>query len=224
LPTKSVRFRDYSSSLNPPILHRKELMLPESHPDQHRLREVTKLAESIGLFDDPVRIGFRNQWNRARRVQGLRSRGSGAPAHGNVTDARTLTAAVGEPPQTMAVLRHLTALSRSFPVGPVQACCATTCSNRDARSLTTAAARVTTSRASAPRNRRGRLGPLISARWRSQPAEVVNLGFVINVIEDFGERIEALQGAYELTQGVLVSLGHALVDGSPKGRRMGMAT
>ena len=63
LPTKSVRFRDYSSSLNPPILHRKELMLPSCHPDQERLQQTTRLAESIGLFDDPVRIGFRSQWN-----------------------------------------------------------------------------------------------------------------------------------------------------------------
>jgi DNA phosphorothioation-associated putative methyltransferase len=34
-------------------------------------------------------------------------------------------------------------------------------------------------------------------------ADVVNLGFVINVIEDFDERTEALHGAYALTKKVL---------------------
>src|SRR5690554_880214 len=62
LPTRSVYLRDYSNSLNPPILHRKELMLPPEHPEQPRLQEISRLAESIGLFDDPVRIGFRSQW------------------------------------------------------------------------------------------------------------------------------------------------------------------
>jgi DNA phosphorothioation-associated putative methyltransferase len=32
---------------------------------------------------------------------------------------------------------------------------------------------------------------------------VVNLGFVINVIEDFDERVDALRGAFDLTEGVL---------------------
>src|SRR5690606_28474902 len=39
---------------------------------------------------------------------------------------------------------------------------------------------------------------------KKQPSNIVNLGFVINVIEDINERIEALQGAYSLTQELLV--------------------
>ena len=35
-------------------------------------------------------------------------------------------------------------------------------------------------------------------------ADIVNLGFVINVIEDYQERLEALIGAYQLTRQVLV--------------------
>ena len=36
-----------------------------------------------------------------------------------------------------------------------------------------------------------------------RPADVVNLGFVINVIEDAHERVEALRGAYTLASRVL---------------------
>jgi hypothetical protein len=46
LPTKTVRFRDYSNSLNPPILHRKELMLPASDPAQGPLVAVKDFLDS----------------------------------------------------------------------------------------------------------------------------------------------------------------------------------
>ncbi len=39
---------------------------------------------------------------------------------------------------------------------------------------------------------------------RREPADVVNLGYVVNVIEDPEERAEALQLAWDLTKGVLV--------------------
>jgi len=92
LPTKVVRFRDYSSSLNPPILHRKELMLPASHPEQERLQKITRLAESIGLFDDPVRIGFRSQWNELVASKGYMVVGQELVPTSNVVNRRpTLT-------------------------------------------------------------------------------------------------------------------------------------
>ena len=57
-----VRSRTYAGSLNPPILHRKELLLPPNHEAVIRLQALTNTAEALGLFDDPSRIGFRNQW------------------------------------------------------------------------------------------------------------------------------------------------------------------
>jgi hypothetical protein len=62
VPSGLVSFRDYSRSLNPPILHRKELLLASSHPGRPAFEARTRFAESLGLFDDPVRIGFRRQW------------------------------------------------------------------------------------------------------------------------------------------------------------------
>lgn len=40
--------------------------------------------------------------------------------------------------------------------------------------------------------------PITRAMPRSIPAHTVNLGFVINVIEDIDERVAALRGAYAL--------------------------
>ena len=213
LPTKAVRFRDYSSSLNPPILHRKELMLPASHPDQERLQQVTRLAESIGLFDDPVRIGFRSQWNELVASKGYTVVGQELVPASNVTEPAADDTSPGLPTGT-AVHRHLTALSRSFLSAPVQALlrhdlikesrsffdygCGKGDDIEGVRSLGISAAG---------------WDPHFRTDGTKQPADVVNIGFVINVIENLEERIEALQGAYALTQGVLIGLRHALVHG-----------
>ena len=221
LPTKAVRFRDYSSSLNPPILHRKELMLPESHPDQQRLREVTRLAESIGLFDDPVRIGFHSQWNELVASRGYAVVGQELLPNSNVAESGTDLS--GPRPSTeTGVQRHLTALSRSFLSAPVQALLRHDLLNESRTFFDYGCGKgddLTGIRS---------LG-IEAAGWDPHfrpdgvrtTAEVVNLGFVINVIEDLGERIAALQGAYELTQGVLAVSAMLWSAGAAKGRPYG---
>jgi hypothetical protein len=51
-----VSYRNYRDSLTPPILHRKELMLPEDHPRRAEFQALTETAEAIGLFE----ISFRS--------------------------------------------------------------------------------------------------------------------------------------------------------------------
>src|SRR3954471_556784 len=61
LSRKTVAYRTYQESQNPPILHRKELLLP---PDDARILQfaaITDAATTIGLFDEPNSIGFREQ-------------------------------------------------------------------------------------------------------------------------------------------------------------------
>jgi len=221
LPTKSVRFRDYSSSLNPPILHRKELMLPESHPDQHRLQQVTRLAEEIGLFDDPVRIGFRSQWSDLVTSKGYLVVNQELLPAGNVSSSSSQDIWTSQPTGT-AVHRHLTALSRSFLSAPVQALlrhnlvdasrtffdygCGKGDDLEGVRSLGVTAEG---------------WDPHFKPDGVLVPADVVNLGFVINVIEDFSERIAALQGAYGITKGVLAVSAMLWSAAAVKGRPYG---
>ena len=47
LKLNSCSFRTYANSLNPPILHRKELLLSEDHPERGRFQTLTKFS---GLF------------------------------------------------------------------------------------------------------------------------------------------------------------------------------
>jgi len=55
-------YRNYEESQNPPILHRKELLLAPGDERRDAYQALTLTAEEIGLFDEPNRIGFRQYW------------------------------------------------------------------------------------------------------------------------------------------------------------------
>ena len=60
--------------------------------------------------------------------------------------------------------------------------------------------------------------PHFAANAEKRIADVVNIGFVINVIEDMGERVEALRGAYAHTKGVLAIAAMLSSQAAPEGR------
>lgn len=68
----TVRRRRYKERGNPPILHRKELLLDPNHPRIPEYRALSKAAEEAGLFKEPTRIGFKQQWERRLEQAGLR--------------------------------------------------------------------------------------------------------------------------------------------------------
>lgn len=112
----SPTYRVYSSSLNPPILHRKELLVPVTDLRRGQWAEVTANAESLGLFDEPQTIGFRLNWERLIASKGYALSGSQFQPLGNETQADGhYAAATGEQIQP-----HLTALTRNSLSAPVQ--------------------------------------------------------------------------------------------------------
>ena len=56
------RFTDYSERASPPILHRKELLLPANHPLALAAVELTERLDRLGAFNDATRIGTRKAW------------------------------------------------------------------------------------------------------------------------------------------------------------------
>jgi DNA phosphorothioation-associated putative methyltransferase len=196
-----VRYRGYRDSLNQPILHRKELMLPEDHPRRAEFQALTEAAEAIGLFEDTTRIGFREQWLRLVREKGYQIVGHELIpiANDELTDVT-----IDAPANGGAVARHLTALVRYGFSAPVQAL---------ARyGLITPSVEVFDYGCGRGDDVRGlAVNGIAAYGWDphyapdapKREADVVNLGFVINVIEDLEERIEALHGAYSLSKRVL---------------------
>jgi DNA phosphorothioation-associated putative methyltransferase len=115
LDAGSVSCRSYSSRGNPPILHRKETLLPPGDPRVPDLAALTAAAERAGLFADSKSIGTRAPWERRLARLGLRVEG-----HRLVeTDARRAPALGHD--DVPEVQRYRTALHRFSLSAPMQA-------------------------------------------------------------------------------------------------------
>ena len=75
LQTFRVRERDYSSTTNPPILHRKETFVGSDHPLHAKFARLTRQEESKGLYEAPSNIGTRLGWEEVLSSKGLCLRG-----------------------------------------------------------------------------------------------------------------------------------------------------
>lgn len=196
-------YRTYTQSLNPPILHRKELLVAASHPGRAQWCQLTAEAESLGLFDDTRAIGFRLNWQRLIQQRGYQLVGKTLMPIGNdLNDVDAVMSAAED--NSTAVQRHLTALHRASLSAPVQLLIRHGLLSQ-ADSLFDYGC-----------GRGGDIETLKSegysvAGWDPHYApnepilasEVVNLGFVVNVIEDPAERVEALQRAFALARRVM---------------------
>lgn len=215
--TGRLSYRDYRDSLNPPVLHRKELLLPQGHPDIPRFAKLTADLEGLGLFEDSVRIGFRVQWEALLRERGYRVVGHDLVPIGNV-EGDEVSAPFQEEPG-VPVLRHLTALSRQSLSAPVSAMIrlglldegGTFFDYGCGRGDDVAALRAAGFRAAG-------WDPYFAPGEAIERAEVVNIGFVINVIEDPAERREALVRAFELADMALCVSAMLATDGEIQGK------
>ena len=61
LPKTTYGIREYLSSPNPPILHRKETFVLPSYPHYETFRRLTEQEENLGLLSSPE-IGYRRPW------------------------------------------------------------------------------------------------------------------------------------------------------------------
>ena len=75
LQTFRVRERDYTTSRNPPILHRKETFVASDHPLHGKFARLTRQEESKDLYEAPAHIGTRRGWEELLAQKGLVLRG-----------------------------------------------------------------------------------------------------------------------------------------------------
>jgi DNA phosphorothioation-associated putative methyltransferase len=199
--TQQPTLRSYTTSLNPPILHRKELLVAESHPKRERWVSCTRSAEQLGLFDDPITIGFRMNWERLIQSKGYRLVDGEFHPLGNNQLPDEIDADVL---QTSTIQRHLTALSRTNLSAPVQLLFRHGLLEPGQSFFDYGCGRGSDVEALSEYG-------VIANGWdpyyaNEQPlveADAVNLGFVVNVIEDPAERVEAIRKAYGLSKRVM---------------------
>lgn len=198
--SESPSYRTYRTSLNPPILHRKELLVDSSHPKQLEWQKITKEAEKFGLFDKTRTIGFRKNWLQLIAEKGFSLNSSGFTPLGYVigSDISQIEST------TDLVQRHLTALNRSTLSAPVQILIKLGLLYVGSTFFDYGCGRGTDM--SALQNVGITVGgwdPHYAPENKIENADVVNLGFVVNVIEDSAERVEAIQKAFMLANKVL---------------------
>ena len=190
------RERRYDHSDNPPILHRKELLLAPDHGRRAEFEALTRSLEERDLFAEPSRIGFLQPWRARLEGAGLKLDG-----HRVVAAEQADRAA---PIENVSVHRHRTALTRYALSAPIQALgrygyLDGNCSLFDygcGKGGDVEILRRNNVRADGWDPHYHPDAPLLSA-------DIVNLGYVINVIENADERSHALLRAYELTNRLL---------------------
>ena len=188
--------RTYRASANPPILHRKELLLAPDDPRRESFAELTKELERRKLFEKANSIGFRRQWEKRLARAGIVVEGH------TVEEADTTK----EQPKSSGtgVERHRTAMARSALSAPMQALARHGFLDGDLSVFDYGCGRgddmAVLSSAGIEVNG---WDPHYAPGTMLEESDVVNLGFVLNVIEEPTERIEAIQAAFGLARRVL---------------------
>lgn len=62
---------DYRRATNPPVLHRKELLVADGYPSRARFARLTAREETLGLYDTGRPIGMRDDWHATLSQHGL---------------------------------------------------------------------------------------------------------------------------------------------------------
>lgn len=202
LDQETFRFRTYKESFNPPILHRKELLLDPKHPDRDRFAQITKEAEAIGLFDDASRIGFIQDWDALLKNRGYQVVGQKLVPVGN---AEAFETEIQRDLSDTIIQRHLTALSRANLSAPMQTLARFGYLDGSKTIFDYGCGRGSDVIFLTENNIQATgWDPHYAPHNPKHTADIVNLGFVINVIEDRRERNEALRGAFELANEWLI--------------------
>jgi DNA phosphorothioation-associated putative methyltransferase len=195
------RKADYSKSVNPPILHRKETFVKTNHPGLEEFKAITIEGETIGLYEKTSRIGFKQNWERLIKSKGyfLDDKGHLKPLTAKPIPQTSPSDFNGE------VERHKTAIDRNQLSQPMQSLARHNYFNGDysvldygcgkgddVRELEAHGIDVTG------------WDPVHQPDQEFSNRDIVNLGFVLNVIEDRQERTETLINAWKHADKVLV--------------------
>jgi DNA phosphorothioation-associated putative methyltransferase len=197
LATGKIRRTRFVEHINRPILHRKETLLLPDHPDVPKLRALTNVEEQAGLFNDAKTIGFEQNWKQLLEKKGLKIQGLELSTVENPSERN------GEF-RGPKIARHKTALIRSDLSKPVKSLlehgllklgktffdygCG---HGTDVEGLTALGYQA------------AGWDPILRPHAEVHQADIVNLGYVLNVIEDPAERVETLTKAWSLSRDLL---------------------
>ncbi|CAH7141994.1 conserved hypothetical protein [Vibrio chagasii] len=190
----SHKIMSYEGSDNPPILHRKETMiLPDSEYFEH-FSSLTQEGENAGLYENSRLIGFKRSWENLIARHGY-----------ELVDGRLFRSSAISQVEDAGIERHRTALVRHELSAPMK-----TLVKHGYLEGSYSIFDYGCGRGDDLRELEAHGLDVLGWDPNFQPdndkvsSSIVNLGFVLNVIEDQDERLEALLGAWELADKFLV--------------------
>lgn len=194
LNEKRHRINDYTNTDNPPILHRKELMVLSDYPLFDEFEIITQEGESAGLYENSRIIGFKLGWEATINRAGY-----------ELVDGRLFRASAVIDLNDKKIDRHKTAIVRHGLSTPMKFLFNKGYLNGD-YSIFDYGCGLGDDLAELHANGIDASGwdPNFRPDAELCNADIVNLGFVLNVIEDVPERIEALHNAFELADRLLI--------------------
>lgn len=190
----SYKLTSYGDSENPPILHRKETMiLPDSEHFDH-FTSLTQEGENAGLYENSHLIGFKRSWENLIARHGY-----------ELVDGRLFRSSAVTQVEETGIDRHKTALVRHELSAPMKTLVKHGYLEGSYSIFDYGCGRGDDLRELEAHG-------LDALGWdpNFQPdndkvsSDIVNLGFVLNVIENQNERLDALLGAWELVDKFLV--------------------
>jgi DNA phosphorothioation-associated putative methyltransferase len=196
----SVREADYSKSENPPILHRRETFVAPDHPQKVFFNTFTKEGEAIGLYENTRTIGFKQSWESL-----IKRKGYYLDTTGHIQALADKPSPTSKNPFSGSIERHRTALSRDKLSVPMFLIGQRGYLNGNYSVLDYGCGKGDDLR-ELEEHGVDCIGwdPAHRPDTDLEPSDIVNLGFVINVIEDKDERIDTLRRAYSYSNQLLV--------------------
>ncbi len=211
LSTKQTSHRDYQSRKNPPVLHRKETFVAPTHPLHSKFAELTRQQDSLGLLNNSREIGTRFGWQQRLEAHKIE-------LHGHQLACPLPTSSNRTPPK---IDRHKAALVRTALSKPVRSALEAGLFTPETTFFDYGCGYGGDVQRIAEQGFSGSgWDPYYQTNTPCVSADVVNLGYVINVIENPLERREALINAWALTQKVLIVSAQVLVEDRIRGTVM----
>jgi len=206
--TGQVTERDYTQTDNPPVLHRKETFVTSSYHLCDTFAQLTRQEEQLGLLADSRFIGTLKNWEK--RLQKSEVIINGHQIISKTTNDKRLH---------YRIQRHRAAIVRSGLSKPVRCALEAGLFDENTTFFDYGCGHGTDYKIIQKQG-------FTSAGWdphyfpnnHIQPADIVNLGYVINVIENPDERRTTLLNAWNLTQKVLIIAAQVLVESNNQGQ------
>lgn len=196
--TQRINYLDYRDRDNPPILHRKETFLAPNHPNYSLFATLTAQQEQLGLLKDSRSIGTQKVWAKKlaqHRIE-IIDHVLACPIAQFHSQSHSSSAKIS---------RHRAALVRKELSKPVRTALEAQLFNEKTTFFDYGCGHGSDLKFIAQKGfQSSGWDPYYQPQIEPTAADIVNLGYIINVIEDLAERREAMLNAWDLTQQVLI--------------------